>query len=158
MTQKQKYQGVKKFTRWLVHQSSHLAWAFSPHVVILTWHAHKITFYGMVRCTVHHLGSHFVKAFSLCVDILTSNWTFSPHMRIFTWCRHFHLMYIYLHAPCHTKIIFFTSCGKIPKKIHKATPILSIRYLWEPPNNKEISHACLSMCKRLNIKGLIYIL
>ena len=82
--------------------------------------------------------SHLMWPFSPCMAILIwhlphivcwfvpSTMQKSPHMIIFTLLGHSHL---------HTKIISFTSHGKIPKKRHTATPIPSIRYLLRATNN-----------------------
>ena len=93
---------------------SHLAWTFSPHVTIS-------------QLGIFTLHCHF----SPCMAILIScHLACTPNTREQT----SHLACI-LHAPLHAKIIFFTSCRKNSPNNHEATPIPSIRYLYEPPIN-----------------------
>ena len=188
-----KYQEVKNFTGWLMWPfltsdgHSHLMWAFSPCMAILTLHEHfhlVLTFSPhmaiLTLCghfhltwpfvTLHgHLSPHITlltmcEHFSHCMAISHLMCPFSPHMAIFTLCGHSHLVWTphlvqsppwhqksscvhpnmreqtfhltwFLHAALLAKIIFFTSYGKNSPKNHKATPIPSIRYLYEPPKS-----------------------
>ena len=122
-----KYQGVKNFTRWLIH----LTWAFSPHVAILTlcspcmviltlhsphmailtwpWHSHLTsTLHGykvtlgmcMLSCPLLHTKSPHMAIVILC----------PPHVAILTLCGHSHFVST-LHGWKVTFPTILTLCG-----------------------------------------------
>ena len=105
---------------------SHLAWAFSSHIAILNLlrHFHLADDFSPLVAILTWRGPHFVHSppqhqTSCCVHHNTTEQT-----------SHLACM---LHASLHMKIIFFTLRGKNSQKDYKATPIPSIRYLYEQP-------------------------
>ena len=120
---------MKNFTRWLVH----LICTFSPRMgyFYLAWGL--FTSCGrshlMWGISPHMVHFHLTRAFSPCVGILTSCGRHTSHAPLYhhhvshltwtlPWQQTSHLLCT-LCAPLHTKIIFFTSCGKIPKIVTK---------------------------------------
>ena len=73
---------------------SHLTWTFSSDMATVTLHPRCVPSCWVVPSTMQK----------------------STHMTILTSCGNSHLIST-LHAPLHTKIISFTSDGKIPKKV-----------------------------------------
>ena len=90
-----KYQGVKKFTRWLIH----ITWAFSPHIHLAWAFSPCVHLMWGIRCTrgdfegvyielsppphkvTSNGHSHLVWALSPCIHLV---WAFSPHIH-FVW-------------------------------------------------------------------------
>ena len=129
-----------------------LTWPLSPHVSIFTSHGHFSPCVAILILRGHFNlmwsfltlrgHSHLRYAFSPCMAIVTVS-GYPPHVPLPPGrklsCVH-HNTAATSHSACtshpprHAKIIFFTLYGKNSPKNHEATPISSIRHLYESPN------------------------
>ena len=137
---------------FILHGHSQLAWTFSPCMGILTLHGHSHLMWGIFTLHGH---SHLVWAFSPYMGHFHIAWAFSSHVHLM-WktylicslpqpphespCIHptttaniSPCMHLGCSLPCKNNI--FHLMWKMSQNSDDATPITSIRYLYEQPNN-----------------------